>query len=163
VYGPRQIVGRINQDQRISPQITLWNQQGSQVIQGSLLVIPIGEALIYIRPLYLKAQGGRIPELKRVIVAYQNTIVMEETLDKAIDRIFGTQAPPAPPSPMAPAAGPAQGQVEADSGRSALAEEALGHYERALRAQREGDWSLYGEEIAKLGEVLKRMEKQPPR
>ena len=82
VFGPSQIVARINQDQEISPQITLWNQQGSEVIQGTLLVIPIEEALLYIRPLYLRASGGRIPELKRVVVAYQNQIVMEETLDQ---------------------------------------------------------------------------------
>ncbi|SVB81184.1 uncharacterized protein METZ01_LOCUS234038, partial [marine metagenome] len=75
VFGPRQVVARINQDETISPQITLWNQQGSQVIQGTLLVIPIEESLLYIRPLYLRAAGGRIPELKRVIVAYQNQIV----------------------------------------------------------------------------------------
>jgi uncharacterized protein len=84
IFGPRQVVARISQDQDISPQITLWNQQGSEVIQGTLLVIPIEESLIYIRPLYLRAQGGRIPELKRVIVAYQNQIVMEETLDEAL-------------------------------------------------------------------------------
>ena len=88
VFGPRQIVARINQDQVIAPQITLWNQQGSEVIQGTLLVIPIEESLIYIRPLYLRAEGGRIPELKRVIVAYQNQIVMEETLDAALARLF---------------------------------------------------------------------------
>ena len=88
VFGPSQIVARINQDQEISPQITLWNQQGSEVIQGTLLVIPIEEALLYIRPLYLRASGGRIPELKRVVVAYQNQIVMEETLDQALNRLF---------------------------------------------------------------------------
>ena len=82
IFGPRQVAARINQDQVISPQITLWNQQGSEVIQGTLLVIPIEESLIYIRPLYLKAAGGQIPELKRVIVAYQNNIVMEETLTR---------------------------------------------------------------------------------
>ncbi|MGI8671810.1 MAG: UPF0182 family membrane protein, partial [Luteitalea sp.] len=65
VFGPRQVVARINQDQAIAPQITLWNQQGSEVIQGTLLVIPIEESLIYIRPLYLRAQGGSIPELNR--------------------------------------------------------------------------------------------------
>ena len=88
VYGPRQVTARINQDQLISPQITLWSQQGSEVIQGTLLVIPIEESLLYIRPLYLRSEGGRIPELKRVIVAYQNHIVMEPTLDAAIARIF---------------------------------------------------------------------------
>ena len=88
VFGPRQIVARINQDQAIAPQITLWNQQGSEVLQGNLLVIPIEESLIYIRPLYLRSAGGRIPELKRVIVAHQNQIVMEETLERALDRLF---------------------------------------------------------------------------
>ena len=97
VFGPSQIVARINQDQEISPQITLWNQQGSEVIQGTLLVIPIEEALLYIRPLYLRASGGRIPELKRVVVAYQNQIVMEETLDQALNRLFaGPSDRPAP-------------------------------------------------------------------
>ena len=92
VFGPRQVVARINQDQVISPQITLWNQQGSQVIQGTLLVIPIEESLIYVRPLYLQSAGGRIPELKRVIVAYQNQIVMDTTLEAALDRLFGPGA-----------------------------------------------------------------------
>ena len=120
VFGPRQVIARINQDQVISPQLTLWNQQGSEVIQGTLLTIPIEESLLYIRPLYLRSAGGKIPELKRVIVAYQNQIVMEETLDLAIDRIFprgggatkiaglpGTLAVAAPPgaAPL-PATGP---------------------------------------------------------
>ncbi len=98
VFGPRQVVARITQDQAISPQITLWNQQGSQVIWGTLMVIPIEESLIYVRPLYLRAAGGRIPELTRVIVAYQNQIVMEETLEAALARLFGgaSAAPNAP-------------------------------------------------------------------
>ena len=77
IFGPSQIVNRINQDQDISPQFTLWNQQGSEVIQGTLLVIPIEGGLLYIRPMYLRASGGRIPELKQVVVAYQNQIVMK--------------------------------------------------------------------------------------
>ncbi|TAK18344.1 MAG: UPF0182 family protein, partial [Acidobacteria bacterium] len=72
VYGPRQIAAKINQDQVISPQITLWNQQGSTVTFGTLLVIPIEESLLYVRPLYLGSSTRRIPELKRVIVAYGN-------------------------------------------------------------------------------------------
>ncbi len=89
VFGPSQVVARINQDQVIAPQITLWNQQGSQVIQGTLMVIPVEESLIYVRPLYLRAQNGRIPELTRVIVAYQNQIVMEPTLEAGLNRLFG--------------------------------------------------------------------------
>ena len=163
IFGPRQVAARINQDQAISPQITLWNQQGSEVIQGTLLVIPIEESLIYIRPLYLKAAGGHIPELKRVIVAYQNNIVMDETLDAALERIFpggGTRAAQAPPpgaGQAAPAAAPAETPASPDV--RSLAEQARSHYQRALQAQRDGNWALYGEEIKKLGEVLERMRK----
>jgi len=157
IFGPRQVVARISQDQAISPQITLWNQQGSEVIQGTLLVIPIEESLLYVRPLYLRASGGRIPELKRVIVAYQNQIVMEETLDEALDRLFGTAGRPAagaastqPPPAEAPAG-------EAPSGAADLAAEARAHYDGAMQALREGNWARYGEEIGKLGDVLKKM------
>jgi uncharacterized membrane protein (UPF0182 family) len=167
IFGPRQVAARINQDQVISPQITLWNQQGSEVIQGTLLVIPIEESLIYVRPLYLRAAGGHIPELKRVIVAYQNNIVMEETLDAALARIFpGGAARPQPgigvaegqPAAATPAAAgqPAAPATEAAS----LAAQARDHYQRALQAQREGNWALYGEEIRKLGAVLERMQKR---
>jgi len=158
VFGPRQVVARINQDQVISPQITLWNQQGSQVIQGTLLVIPIQESLIYIRPLYLRGTGGRIPELKRVIVAHQNQIVMEETLEASLERLFPSDRgqPRQAAEPAAPGAA-----SEAVNGPVAdLAVPAHEHYQRAMKAQREGDWALYGEEIRRLGEVLELMRRQ---
>ena len=131
-------------------------------------MIPIKESLIYVQPLYMRAETGSIPELKRVIVAHQNEIVMEETLDAAIDRLFGKpgSAGPAAPRPDAGAAASpatsAPAPVErpgpaGDADRKALAAEALAHYERALAAQREGNWALYGEEIKKLGEVLKKL------
>ena len=160
VYGPRQIVGRINQDQVISPQITLWNQQGSEVIQGTLLVIPIEESLLYVRPLYLRAAGGKIPELKRVIVAYQNQIVMDETLDAAIEKIFSRGALIRPPDAEAQTAGSAGAPVVPLTGTesaSSLAAIARQHYDRAIEAQRNGDWAQYGEEIRQLGAVLARM------
>jgi uncharacterized membrane protein (UPF0182 family) len=160
IFGPRQIAARISQDQVIAPQITLWNQQGSEVIQGTLLVIPIEESLIYIRPLYLRAAGGRIPELKRVIVAHQNQIVMEDTLDKALARLFpagGRQMVP-PPEEGAPAPPVETATVSGDT--ATLAAQARAHYDRAMKAQREGNWALYGEEIKKLGEVLEKMRKQ---
>jgi hypothetical protein len=161
IFGPRQVAARISQDQVIAPQITLWNQQGSEVIQGTLLVIPIEESLIYIRPLYLRAAGGLIPELKRVIVAYQNQIVMEETLDAAIDRLFPGGSPRRPP-PAAGAGIEAPAPAGAPSSPSApdvaaLAAQARTHYERAMQAQREGNWALYGEEIKRLGEVLQKL------
>jgi uncharacterized membrane protein (UPF0182 family) len=159
VFGPRQIVARISQDQAIAPQITLWNQQGSEVLQGTLLVIPIEESLIYVRPLYLRSAGGRIPELKRVIVAHGNQIVMEESLDRALDRLFPRDGhspvavPPLLPTPSddvdaLPALTPLAGELSA---------QALQHYERALGAQREGNWAQYGEEIRRLGEVLQEL------
>ena len=169
VFGPQQVVARINQDQVISPQIALWSQQGSQVIQGTLMVIPIEQSLIYVRPLYLRAQAGRIPELTRVIVAYQNRIVMERTLDQAIDRLFGDSArgqkPVATPSTMtttapagtAPAAAPSAGDASA---WDRMASDARDTYQRALDAQRAGDWAKYGEEIKRLGELLERL-RQP--
>jgi uncharacterized protein len=165
VYGPRQVVARINQDQTISPVITLWNQQGSQVLWGTLMVIPIEESLIYVRPLYLKGSGGQIPELRRVVVAYQNQIVMEPTLDAALVRLFGGGAPPpaAPPSgtsTQAPsAAAPA---ATMPSTATAAAAEARAHYDRAIEAQRAGDWAKYGEEIKALGEALKKLQSGRP-
>ena len=161
IFGPRQVAARISQDQVIAPQITLWNQQGSEVIQGTLLVIPIEESLIYIRPLYLRAAGGKIPELKRVIVAYQNQIVMEETLDGALSRLFPGGRPRAEQVPAVPVGPTPPGQVEEPrTDASALAAEARAHYDRALKAQREGNWALYGEEIKRLGEVLEKLSRQ---
>jgi uncharacterized membrane protein (UPF0182 family) len=155
VFGPRQIVARINQDQVIAPQITLWNQQGSEVLQGNLLVIPIEESLLYVRSLYLRSAGGRIPELKRVIVAHHNQIVMEETLERALDRLF----------PVVDGAGTQVPHLVVDVGETpdrpvgtddALTARALERYRRAMQAQRDGNWALYGEEIRRLGEVLDR-------
>ena len=117
IFGPRQVVARINQDQVISPQITLWSQQGSEVIQGTLMVIPIEESLIYVRPLYLRAQAGRIPELTRVIVAYQNRIVMDRTLDAAINQLFGTEEGREGASDPAPARRPAPRRRRRDAAR----------------------------------------------
>jgi uncharacterized membrane protein (UPF0182 family) len=152
VYGPKQIVARINQDTDISRQISLWDQRGSQVIQGNLLVIPIENSLIYVQPLYLRAESGKIPELKRVVVAYENRIAMEETLDAALSRIFGEVrvSDEAAPAPVArTAAAPEQ---------KGLAAQARAHFDRAMKAQREGNWALYGEEIRKLGEVIGKMQ-----
>jgi uncharacterized membrane protein (UPF0182 family) len=170
VYGPRQIEGRINQDQAISPQITLWNQQGSRVIWGTLLVIPIGESLIYVRPLYLRSPQSSIPELKRVIVAYQNQIVMAETLTRSLAQIFGRSVETAlAPDQLAstatsviPIVGAAEEPPPVDpetSDLSALAGEAKMHLDNATRAQRAGDWALYGEEMRKLQAVIERMQR----
>ena len=152
VYGPKQIVARINQDTDISRQISLWDQRGSQVIQGTLLVIPIENSLIYVQPLYLRAENGKIPELKRVIVAYENRIAMEETLDAALSRIFGEVRVSDETVPVSVA------RPAAVTEKKGLASQAREHFDRAMKAQREGDWALYGEEIRKLGEVIRKMQ-----
>jgi uncharacterized membrane protein (UPF0182 family) len=102
VFGPQQVVNRINQDTEISRQLALWDQRGSSVIRGELMVIPIEEALIYVQPIFLRAEGGRIPEMRRVVVAYENQVVMEETLEEGLARIFGGAV--AGPTPAAAAA-----------------------------------------------------------
>jgi uncharacterized membrane protein (UPF0182 family) len=170
VYGPRQIAAKINQDQKISPQITLWNQQGSTVTFGTLLVIPIEESLLYVRPLYLGSSTKRIPELKRVIVSYGNQIVMAETLTKALVEIFGTSIAPAfEPDRLEPdatsvvestsampgaAAGP---PLAANLTLSQLAGELSAAIDRQDRALSEGDWAQFGEEHKKIREIVERM------
>lgn len=153
VYGPRQIGARINQDAEISRQISLWDQHGSQVNQGNLLIIPIEEALLYIRPLYLRAENGKIPELKRVIVAYENKIAMEESLEAAIDKIFKGEVSELQPASTGQAQ-PGTAEAAAPAGTNRL-KQAREVYDRMIQAQRQGDWAKYGEELNKLGTLLK--------
>ena len=154
VFGPQQIENRINQDTEISRQVSLWDQRGSKVIRGDLLVIPIEQSLLYVQPLYLQAEGGRIPELKRVVVAYQNQVVMQETLDGGPDRAL--RRLPAARSESAPSGGGGGGDG-ADAAFRALAAEARRRYQAALQAQRELDWARYGEEMRRLGELLEQI------
>ena len=156
VFGPTQILNRINQDTEISRQVSLWDQRGSEVIRGNLLVIPIEESLIFVQALYLRAEGGRIPELKRVVVAYQNQVVMEETLDRGLTRLFGGSIQSEPRLPLVADASTAStvvGPSVAD-----LAREASSHYEQAIAAQRTGNWTEYGERMRLVGETLRRLE-----
>jgi uncharacterized membrane protein (UPF0182 family) len=157
-FGPQQIVNRINQNTEISSQLTLWDQRGSQVIRGDLLVIPIEEALLYVQPLYLQAQGGRIPELKRVVVAYQNRVVMRETLDDGLAELFGgAPAGRRAPEPEIAADSTAPTGETRDSRVSTLLQQARQHYQSAIQAQRDLDWARYGEEMRRLGEILNQL------
>jgi hypothetical protein len=90
IFGPNQISAMIDQSTTISQQLTLWDQKGSGVIRGKLIVIPIENSFLYVVPLYLKAQGTNFPQLKRVIVATGDKVVMESTLDEALASLFGT-------------------------------------------------------------------------
>ncbi|MBU2632821.1 UPF0182 family protein [Patescibacteria group bacterium] len=154
IFGPKQIIGRINQDAEISRQISLWDQGGSQVIQGSLLVIPIEESLVYVRPLYLKASTGKIPELKRVIIAYENKIAMENTLEAGLAKIFGTSEEQV----VLPEEEISTSTVSTnDLTKEELLQQAGQAYGVAISAQREGDWKRYGEEIKRLGEIIDKL------
>ena len=143
IYGPQQIEARIDQDTTISQQLSLWNQLGSKVIRGNLLVIPIEDAIVYVQPLYLRSEQGQIPELKRVIVAYADRVVMEETLEAAMAKVFGGAAPLPVPSVEAPP--PAEKQASSA---------ARDHYRAALDGLRAGDWSAFGREMEALGKAL---------
>ena len=151
IFGPKQVIGRINQDAEVSRQISLWDQRGSQVIQGPLLVIPIEESLIYVRPLYLKAETGKIPELKRVIVAYGNKIAMEENLEAALSRIFGVTEKTEQSFDFAQD----KSTTVTDQPTNNLFKQAQELYDEAIRSQKEGDWARYGEVIKQLGEILR--------
>ncbi|HXV79947.1 MAG TPA: UPF0182 family protein, partial [Candidatus Binatia bacterium] len=156
VYGPKQIDARIDQDAFISQQLSLWSQRGSQVIRGSLLAIPIEKSLLYVQPLYLAAEKGSLPELKRVIVAFGNQIAMEETLEQSLQRIFGGK--PTPEPQLQPVPQPAAA-AQAPTTEKELARQALGHFSRAQESLRQGDWAAYGEELKKVESLLREMQK----
>jgi uncharacterized membrane protein (UPF0182 family) len=163
VYGPSQIEARIDQNPVISQQLTLWSQKGSNVLRGNLLVIPLSNSLLYIQPVYLRADQGELPELKRVVVAYENEIVMEPTLDLALAAIFGESDslieqtnPEDPiatdnPSPKNPDSDPTTPIA------SPLARRALTLYREAEAALQTGDWATYGEKQTELEAALQRL------
>jgi len=153
IYGPKQIDARINQDSFISQQLSLWNQRGSEVIRGSMLVIPIEKSLLYVQPLFLAADKNGLPELKRVIVAFGDQVVMEENLELALQRIFGAKKA----ATTLTATAPATVATDPKASPATLAKEAMGIYERATTLQRQGNWAGYGDELRKLEQVLKRM------
>ncbi|MGH2348028.1 MAG: UPF0182 family protein, partial [bacterium] len=150
-FGPMQVEARINQDPIISQQLTLWNQEGSRVIRGNLLVIPMENALLYVEPLFLQAERSQLPELRRVIVASGPRIIMAETPEAGLSRLLGAPAPAAPSPPAAPGPPPAAGSVRA------LIVQATETYERAQQLLRAGDLAGYAREMERLGEILRRL------
>jgi uncharacterized membrane protein (UPF0182 family) len=150
VFGPMQVESRIDQDPIISQQLSLWNQRGSQVIRGNLLVIPIDQAILYVEPIYLQAEAGQLPELRRVIVAYGSRIAMEETLADGLAQVMGTTAVTEPterPVPSTPL--PAlEGEIVD------LVRQADAHYQAAQACLQTGDWTCYGQEMDALAQVL---------
>jgi hypothetical protein len=161
IYGPRQVDARIDQDSAISQQLTLWSQRGSQAIRGSLLAIPIEDALLYVQPLYLSASEGALPELRRVIVAYGNQLRMDTNLEAALEGIFGSGAAPSVAGARrAVPLQPATAALSPSMVPSALAKQALEHFNRAQAALRDQDWARYGDELKKMRVVLEELAKK---
>ncbi len=157
IYGPRQIEARIDQDTEISKQLSLWNQRGSQVIRGSLLAIPIEKSILYVQALYLAAEKGQLPELKRVIVAFGNSIAMEETLEQSLQRDLRRRAHSRPRGHGQPSATASAAREQSDR---EMALEALGHYRKAQEYMKQGNWAAYGEELRKMDEALRSVERR---
>ena len=167
VYGPLQIEGRIDQNPEISAQITLWDQGGSKVIRGNLLVLPIENALLYVEPLYLQAENGQIPELKRVILASGDQIVMQQILSEALDALLKDKRQQPSTAAMEKtdtlsieqSASP-EGEPPADlpalptEDIGELARMATEHYAAAQEALKTGDWTTYGAEMGKVQTIL---------
>jgi len=151
VFGPMQVEARIDQDSEISQQLTLWGQRGSTVIRSNLLVIPVGESIIYVEPLYLRAEKGEIPELKRVIVSNGDTVKMGLDLFDAIGKLF---------------TGAFEDKLSSETveiGEKALKDliqEAVVYFQNAQNFVREGNWSKYGEELQKLEQILKLLQEK---
>jgi len=173
-FGPQQIEARINQDPIISAQLALWNQQGSNVIRGNLLVIPIGNSLLYVEPLYLQAANGKIPELQRVIVATADRVVMARNLGLALADLFGSDivtragltdllASPADLADLAAAgavAGSESSAMPPTATPSTLEELIIAanrHYQLAQEHIQQGDWARYGDEMAALQRTIEQL------
>ena len=155
IYGPMQIEARINQKPDISSELTLWGQQGSQVIKGNQLVIPIKNSFIYVEPVYLQSEQGQIPELKRVIVAYKEKIEMRRTLDQALKAVFNVPVSEG-------TTGMQQPSMHLQNGLPALtgkAQQALDHYNKALDYLKQDNWAGYGAELQKMKAILSEMAK----
>jgi uncharacterized protein len=163
-YGPYQIQARINQNPEISQQYSLWNQMGSKVILGNLLVIPVEDTLLYVEPLYIRAQNGQLPELVRVIASYGDRTVMGENLELTLAALFKGQETISRPTiartgPVSQGATQASAQAEETAANHmsrvpAGLTSASDHYARALQALRTGDWTQFGAEMQKLGAAL---------
>ena len=152
VYGPSQIENRIQQDTAITEQLALWGRGGSRVIRGNLLLIPLGKSNLYVEPVFLQAESGGLPELKRVIVAAGDNIAMEPTLKESLAAIFGAEVLPTEPEVTPPTPEETEKPVAAEV--ASLIEEAQQHYDKAQQYLSAGDWAGYGEELDALKAVL---------
>jgi len=158
VYGPAQVKALINQNEKISQDLTLWGRLGSRVLWGNLLVVPMEKALLYVQPLYLRSEATEIPELKRVIVVNGSKVVMAERLDLALEQSVAN-IPVSTPAPRAEKPSLQEASAKSSSARkdstTDLIIRANEHYRRSVEARKAGDWAAYGRELDALEETLK--------
>ncbi len=155
IYGPEQIHARLNQDPKISSELTLLNQRGSRIVWGNLLVIPIEKSVLYVQPMYLLAEQSQIPQFKRVVVATSNNIVMEDSLANALTRVFG-----ASPAPIVTAPGTSTQPTTTTPSNATVADlvkQANERYTKAQDALKTADWATYGKEMQELQKVLNQL------
>jgi uncharacterized protein len=148
IYGPLQIEAKFDQDSDISQQITLWSQQGSQVTRGNLLVIPIDNSLLYIEPLYLQAEQGQLPELKRILASDGERVVMEKTLENALTSLFGKTYTKTDEF----------NQTVKQSSED-LISKASNYYDLILDSMKKNDWVKFGKNFDNLGDILNTLDR----
>lgn len=164
VYGPQQIENRINQDSVISQQLNLWSQGGSEVIRGNLLVIPIEDTVLYVEPVYIESSNeSSLPEVKQVVMAYEDHIVMEETFDKSLKKMLELINPEEETEGKKPVDKKTEPKKPDEKAKPILeAEETLGEVSQLFEAYREatlnGDWALAGEKMEEIDKILKVLE-----
>ncbi len=154
VFGPQQIANLINEKPEISRDFTLFHQAGSQVVQGNLLVVPIGNSFLYFEPIYLRAnQASSLPELKKVILADSVNVVYTDTLQQAIDQLVGTSTAPPPTTTTPTTFTPAQVAQMAN-----LVTQANALYAAAYTALKAGDLATFASDLAQLGVLLQQLQ-----
>ena len=158
VYGPMQIEARINQDQNISKDLTLWNQQGSQVLRGQILVLPIDNSFLYIEPIYIQASQASMPQLKKVALAMGNRLAYADTYDQALSQLIsslgGTQASALPAAPSTATSGPSPG---APSNEAVQKLEGIREHLRRYRdLNAQGKWAEAGKELEEIQRLLEK-------
>jgi uncharacterized membrane protein (UPF0182 family) len=182
VFGPAQIEARIDQDPAISEQFTLWRNSGSNVIRGNMIVVPVGDSLIYLQPVYLQSTGSAFPEFRRIVVASPREVVWADTLGESIRLLLEAEGGNGPSPSPTPTPDPGEPTPTPDPGASptptpgptidpsdplpddvaGLIEYANVHFELAQAALRDGDFATYGEEIAKVEAALLRLDELAP-
>jgi hypothetical protein len=156
VDGPQQIEARIDQNAQLSGQLTLWNQQGSHVIRGSLLVIPCGQALLYAEPIYLQAERSPMPELRLVVLALQDRLAYGPNFESALASLFGAQTPSltGAESPQTPSAAAPSGAPQPAPDLNALISQASRDFADYQRLTSEGKLAEAGQKLDDLKRVL---------